>query len=99
MLAYKQAYDCSGNPMGQLWRTNGTNGTAHARWVGWLDTIADYLLSLTDDAGALIPVVSGAGGVITNWRGEPAHEGGQLLAAASPELHARALDMLAPAAL
>ena len=57
MLAYKQAYDCSGNPMGQLWRTNGTNGTAHARWVGWLDTIADYLLSLTDDAGALIPVV------------------------------------------
>ncbi|HBU61038.1 MAG TPA: histidinol-phosphatase, partial [Oceanicaulis sp.] len=51
------------------------------------------------DVGALIPVVSGAGGVITNWRGEPAHEGGQLLAAASPELHARALDMLAPAAL
>jgi fructose-1,6-bisphosphatase/inositol monophosphatase family enzyme len=51
------------------------------------------------DVGALIPVVSGAGGVITNWRGEPAHEGGQMLAAASPELHARALDMLAPAAL
>lgn len=51
------------------------------------------------DVGALIPVVSGAGGVITNWRGDPAHEGGQMLAAASPELHARALDMLAPAAL
>ena len=51
------------------------------------------------DVGALIPVVSGAGGVITNWRGGPAHEGGQMVAAATPELHARALERLAPAAL
>lgn len=51
------------------------------------------------DVGALIPVVSGAGGVITNWRGEPAHEGGQLVAAASAELHAQALEKLSLAAL
>ena len=51
------------------------------------------------DVGALIPVVSGAGGVITNWRGGPAHEGGQLIAAANPALHAEALERLASAAL
>ena len=50
------------------------------------------------DVGALIPVVSGAGGVITNWRGGPAHEGGQLVAAANPALHAQVLERLAPAA-
>ncbi|WP_306015360.1 histidinol-phosphatase [Oceanicaulis sp. MMSF_3324] len=51
------------------------------------------------DVGALIPVVTGAGGVITNWRGGPAHEGGQMLAAATPQLHAQALEQLAAAAL
>jgi histidinol phosphatase-like enzyme (inositol monophosphatase family) len=51
------------------------------------------------DVGALIPVVSGAGGVITNWRGGPAHEGGQLIAAANRSLHAQALDRLASAAV
>ena len=50
------------------------------------------------DVGALIPVVSGAGGVITNWRGGPVHDGGQMVAASSAELHAQALERLAPAA-
>lgn len=50
------------------------------------------------DVQALIPVVTGAGGVLTDWAGHPAHHGGQVVAAATPELHAAALDILAPAA-
>jgi histidinol phosphatase-like enzyme (inositol monophosphatase family) len=50
------------------------------------------------DVQALIPVVTGAGGIITDWSGNPAHNGGQVVAAATPELHAAALERLAPAA-
>ncbi len=46
------------------------------------------------DLQALIPVVEGAGGILTNWRGGPAHEGGQVVAAATRELHAAALAKL-----
>lgn len=50
------------------------------------------------DAAALVPVVEGAGGILTDWSGGPAHEGGQVVAAASQALHAELLDALAPAA-
>lgn len=46
------------------------------------------------DIVALIPIIEGAGGIITNWRGESAKEGGQVLAAATPALHAAALALL-----
>lgn len=46
------------------------------------------------DVQALIPVVRGAGGVITNWAGGSAAAGGQVVAAGSPELHAIALGCL-----
>lgn len=48
------------------------------------------------DIAALIPVVEGAGGVITDWRGGPPGEDGRgrVLAAASPALHAAALEIL-----
>lgn len=51
------------------------------------------------DVRALIPVVTAAGGVLTDWRGGPAGEGGQVIAAATPSLHAQALEFLASAAL
>jgi len=51
------------------------------------------------DVGALIPVVSGAGGVITDWRGGACHRGGQVVAASSADLHAEALETLSKAAL
>ena len=48
---------------------------------------------------ALVPVVAGAGGKITDWRGAPLGwgdaSGGRVLAAATPELHAAALAALA----
>lgn len=46
------------------------------------------------DIQALIPIVEGAGGVVTNWEGGSAEEGGQVLAAGDPSLHALVLHML-----
>lgn len=43
------------------------------------------------DVRALIPVVEGAGGVVSNWRGGSAVDGGQVLASGSRELHAEVL--------
>lgn len=48
------------------------------------------------DIQAPIAVVEAAGGVVTDWRGGPAHHGGQVLAAANAALHAQALALLAP---
>jgi histidinol phosphatase-like enzyme (inositol monophosphatase family) len=47
------------------------------------------------DVQAPIAVVTAAGGIATDWEGRPAHEGGRLLAAANPEIHAAALELLA----
>ncbi|MCC5996776.1 MAG: histidinol-phosphatase [Oceanicaulis sp.] len=65
--------------------------------LGGVDLVVENGLKPWDVA-ALVPVVTGAGGVITDWRGGPCHHGGQVVAAASPALHARALEALAPAA-
>ena len=45
---------------------------------------------------ALAPVITAAGGVITDWQGRPLHmgSGGQVLAAANPALHAQALERI-----
>ena len=48
------------------------------------------------DVCALIPIVEAAGGTVTDWSGGPAEAGGSILAAASAELHAWALERLAP---
>lgn len=48
------------------------------------------------DVHAPIAVIEAAGGVITNWRGDSARAGGQVLAAGSARLHEKALDILAP---
>ncbi|GAW36973.1 histidinol-phosphatase [Roseovarius sp. A-2] len=49
------------------------------------------------DYMALIPVIEGAGGVITDWQGEPLTlaSDGKVIAAASASLHAEALAVLA----
>lgn len=48
------------------------------------------------DIQAPIAVVQAAGGLVTDWRGGPAHAGGQAIAAANADLHAQALALLAP---
>lgn len=65
--------------------------------LGGVDLVVESGLK-TWDAAALIPVVTGAGGVVTNWSGGPCHEGGQVIAASSPALHAAALARLRSAA-
>jgi len=47
------------------------------------------------DIHAPISVVTAAGGIVTDWHGNPAHEGGRALAAANAEIHAEALAILA----
>lgn len=47
------------------------------------------------DIVALIPIVQGAGGVVTNWTGGPATDGGQVVASGNPHLHDQVLKMLA----
>lgn len=46
------------------------------------------------DIQAPIAVIEAAGGIVTDWRGGPAHDGGRALAAANREIHAQALDIL-----
>lgn len=48
------------------------------------------------DIQAPIAVIEAAGGRVTDWQGNPAHQGGRALAAANETLHAQALELLAP---
>jgi len=46
------------------------------------------------DVVALIPLIERAGGVMTTWDGKPATDGGRIVAAGDPRLHAQALRLL-----
>ncbi|NVK33359.1 MAG: histidinol-phosphatase [Rhodobacteraceae bacterium] len=50
------------------------------------------------DIVALIPIIEGAGGVVTNWAGGSAVDGGQVVASGDPKLHEIVLKQLAQAA-
>ena len=52
----------------------------------------------TYDILALIPIIEGAGGIITNWTGGNAMEGGQVIASGDKRLHDELLTKLAQAA-
>jgi histidinol phosphatase-like enzyme (inositol monophosphatase family) len=62
--------------------------------LGHIDIVMEANLKLYDYA-ALIPVIEGAGGVVTAWDGGKAGHDGTILAAASPILHLAALERLA----
>jgi histidinol phosphatase-like enzyme (inositol monophosphatase family) len=57
---------------------------------GTIDLVVEAGLKNVDIA-PLIPIIEAAGGVVTTWDGGPAEEGGNCVAAATPELHAVAL--------
>ena len=46
------------------------------------------------DIVPLIPIVEAAGGVVSDWKGDPAIRGGAVIAAANPVLHRAALELL-----
>jgi len=62
--------------------------------AGHADVMCDPIMNPWDIA-ALVPVIRGAGGVITDWSGGPAYPAESTLAAATPELHESALAILA----
>ncbi len=66
--------------------------------TGYVDVVTEDGLSEWDVA-ALVPIIENAGGVITDWSGEPLRFDGQVamppaIAAANPAIHAKALDIL-----
>ena len=62
--------------------------------AGQIDLVIEAGLAPYDIA-APIAVITAAGGLITDWTGKPAHQGGRVLAAANPDIHAEALACLA----
>lgn len=62
---------------------------------GWIDVIVESGLKLHDYAG-LVPVIEAAGGVITDWQGNSLAgvEKSNVLAAATPQLHRAAMELL-----
>jgi histidinol phosphatase-like enzyme (inositol monophosphatase family) len=46
------------------------------------------------DVQAPIAVIEAAGGIVTDWQGKPAPQGGQILAAANRQIHAEAMALL-----
>jgi myo-inositol-1(or 4)-monophosphatase len=44
---------------------------------------------------ALIPIVEGAGGIITSWEGGSPNQGGRIVAAGDKRVHEAALKVLA----
>jgi len=72
----------------------GTDCYAYAMLAaGNIDLVVEVGLQ-SYDIVALIPIIEAAGGMITEWNGGPAEEGGGIVAAATPELHAEAMEML-----
>lgn len=61
--------------------------------AGQVDLVVEAGLQAYD-VQAPIAVVQAAGGIVTDWRGRPAHDGGRLLAAANEQVHAAALAIL-----
>ena len=61
--------------------------------AGQIDLVIEAGLQAYD-IQAPIAVIEAAGGVVTDWSGNPVHEGGRALAAANPALHAAALEIV-----
>jgi len=64
--------------------------------AGQVDLVIEAGL-LPYDVQAPIAVITAAGGIVTDWQGGPAHEGGRVLAAANAQIHAQALEILSRA--
>jgi histidinol phosphatase-like enzyme (inositol monophosphatase family) len=61
--------------------------------AGYVDLVIEAGLDAYDIV-PLIPIVEGAGGVVTNWQGKSAIAGGQIVAAGDRRVHEAALELL-----
>jgi myo-inositol-1(or 4)-monophosphatase len=64
--------------------------------AGHIDLIIETELKPYDVA-ALVPIITGAGGLITTWEGRPAQNGGRIVAAGDKRVHNEAMALLATA--
>ena len=64
--------------------------------AGQIDLVIEAGLHVHDIAAPLA-VIEAAGGIVTDWQGGPAAQGGQVIAAANAAIHAEALAALAGA--
>lgn len=62
--------------------------------AGYIDLVAECGLK-PHDIIPLIPIIEGAGGIVTDWQGGPATAGGRILAAGDKRLHEQAVKLLA----
>lgn len=77
----------------------GLDAYAYARLAaGTIDMVTETGLK-AHDVAALIPVIEGAGGVVTDWRGDTPQLGGQIAAAANRRILDEALISLKRSAL
>lgn len=61
--------------------------------AGFMDLVVESGLA-PYDVQALIPLVEAAGGVMTDWQGGPADQGGRIVAAGDARVHQQAMDAL-----
>jgi myo-inositol-1(or 4)-monophosphatase len=61
--------------------------------AGHVDLVIETELK-PHDVMALVPIVTGAGGIMTTWENGPAQHGGRIVAAGDKRVHAEALKLL-----
>src|SRR5262249_19848951 len=62
--------------------------------MGFIDIVMEARLAHWDIA-PLIPIIEGAGGLLTDWQGRPWHAGANVIAAGDARVHAQAVRLLA----
>ncbi len=62
--------------------------------AGHVDLVIETNLQ-DHDIVPLIPIIEGAGGIVTDWSGDPAVGGGRVVVSGDRRLHDAALEMLA----
>lgn len=63
--------------------------------AGQIDLVIEAGLQAYDIQGPQA-VIEAAGGIVSTWSGQNAHNGGQVIAAANPNIHQAALELLHP---
>jgi myo-inositol-1(or 4)-monophosphatase len=61
--------------------------------AGHIDLVIETELKPYDIA-ALIPIITGAGGIVTTWTGDPPQAGGRIVAAGDRRIHGAVLELL-----
>ncbi len=61
--------------------------------MGFVDLVIETDLKRWDVA-AIIPIIEGAGGVVSDWHGDSVIDGGNIVAAGDARVHAQAVNLL-----